>query len=60
MEDNEDHPNADQNDMPHQTDGIAVLNERGENGTRKGSSPPYCKSFIFIQKLIDRFYFSWN
>ena len=30
MEDNEHHPNADENNMPHQADGIAFLNERAQ------------------------------
>ena len=45
MEDNEDHPNVNQNDMPHQTDGIAVLIERANAEQRQGTS---LQEFFFL------------
>ena len=45
MRDNEDHPNVNQNDMPHHTDGIAVLIERANAEQGKEH---HWKSFFFF------------
>ena len=47
MEDNEHHPNADENNMPHQADGIAFVNERAQTEQGKAVRRHITRVFVF-------------
>ena len=46
MEDNEHHPNADENNVPHQADGIAFVNERAKTELGKAVRRHITRVFV--------------